>query len=588
MSQATSLVWAATAQQARHAPWECSLTSILDARHHPHPSLTSSLASSPRSSHSLATSFRLALVRVLLLAVKHYCARPISCSNGRWARPSAAHPFWALNKRGQAQCGKHGACRAWAAHIPGAGLPEQCDRGGRGGERCHLPVPPLPAGLPPAVVQCLRRRIHITCISVQAAQHCVVVVGSHPGRPHVRCASTGNAIGAACIAASASLAYLCSAHCSGWQVLDACLKEIATALLQADVNVRLVANLRNNVKKRVNMEQLASGLNKQKVIEKVGAGDAGPALQAMCSAVQSGEGEQKVGAGAAHSARQPASQGVVACRFCVSQSQLPCQRCAIAAFSAARRHCTASALRVRLEVEHAVGACPGCCTALPQHAPLPLTTISVPTKVNPHRPCLQAVFDELCAMLDGGDPKKTDLKKGKTNVVMFVGLQGKPVLAQPPLRAAPWRRCSRRNQQYAAVQRESSVDSVSALPGGAALQQAGLGGDEAVSPPTACSWHSLTDPAPAPDSTLTPPHPAAQPLPCRRGQDHHLHQVCIPVEAEGLQACHGARPPLVGCSRCVLVVERVDTSVFAAATGMHTAAGQRRPPTSFRSRKEVP
>lgn len=28
------------------------------------------------------------------------------------------------------------------------------------------------------------------------------------------------------------------------QVLDACLKEIATALLQADVNVRLVANLR--------------------------------------------------------------------------------------------------------------------------------------------------------------------------------------------------------------------------------------------------------------------------------------------------------------------------------------------------------
>ncbi|KAI3431254.1 hypothetical protein D9Q98_004317, partial [Chlorella vulgaris] len=51
-------------------------------------------------------------------------------------------------------------------------------------------------------------------------------------------------------------------------VLDACLKEIATALLQADVNVRLVANLRNNVKKRVNMDQMASGLNKQKVIEK--------------------------------------------------------------------------------------------------------------------------------------------------------------------------------------------------------------------------------------------------------------------------------------------------------------------------------
>lgn len=52
-------------------------------------------------------------------------------------------------------------------------------------------------------------------------------------------------------------------------VLDACLKEIATALLQADVNVRLVANMRNNVKKRVNVEQMASGLNKQRVIEKV-------------------------------------------------------------------------------------------------------------------------------------------------------------------------------------------------------------------------------------------------------------------------------------------------------------------------------
>ena len=34
------------------------------------------------------------------------------------------------------------------------------------------------------------------------------------------------------------------------------------------------------------------------------------------------------------------------------------------------------------------------------------------------------MFDELCSMLDGGDPKKTELKKGSPNVVMFVGLQG--------------------------------------------------------------------------------------------------------------------------------------------------------------------
>jgi signal recognition particle subunit SRP54 len=51
--------------------------------------------------------------------------------------------------------------------------------------------------------------------------------------------------------------------------LDACLKEIATALLQSDVNVKIVAKLRNNVKKRVNVDQLAEGLNRQRVIEKV-------------------------------------------------------------------------------------------------------------------------------------------------------------------------------------------------------------------------------------------------------------------------------------------------------------------------------
>ena len=38
---------------------------------------------------------------------------------------------------------------------------------------------------------------------------------------------------------------------------------------------------------------------------------------------------------------------------------------------------------------------------------------------------LQAVFEELCSMLDSGvEPKKLELKKGKPNVVMFVGLQG--------------------------------------------------------------------------------------------------------------------------------------------------------------------
>ena len=66
-----------------------------------------------------------------------------------------------------------------------------------------------------------------------------------------------------------ALASMSAASVIDEAVLDACLKEIATALLQADVNVKLVAGLRNNVKKRVNVEQMAQGLNKQRVIEKV-------------------------------------------------------------------------------------------------------------------------------------------------------------------------------------------------------------------------------------------------------------------------------------------------------------------------------
>ncbi|KAF4743343.1 hypothetical protein FOZ63_032267, partial [Perkinsus olseni] len=52
-------------------------------------------------------------------------------------------------------------------------------------------------------------------------------------------------------------------------VLDECLKEISTALLQADVNVRYVAELRKNIKRTVDLEELAApGSNKQRVIQK--------------------------------------------------------------------------------------------------------------------------------------------------------------------------------------------------------------------------------------------------------------------------------------------------------------------------------
>lgn len=52
------------------------------------------------------------------------------------------------------------------------------------------------------------------------------------------------------------------------QVLDELLKEICRALLEADVNVRLVQTLRQNVKRTVNLETLAAGVNKKRIIQR--------------------------------------------------------------------------------------------------------------------------------------------------------------------------------------------------------------------------------------------------------------------------------------------------------------------------------
>jgi hypothetical protein len=68
--------------------------------------------------------------------------------------------------------------------------------------------------------------------------------------------------------------------------LDECLKEICKALLQSDVNVRLVANMRANVKKRVNVEELAAGLNKRKIIEKA-------VFDELCSMLDGGSDADK-------------------------------------------------------------------------------------------------------------------------------------------------------------------------------------------------------------------------------------------------------------------------------------------------------
>ncbi len=49
--------------------------------------------------------------------------------------------------------------------------------------------------------------------------------------------------------------------------------------------------------------------------------------------------------------------------------------------------------------------------------------------VTPARGAAQAVADEVTSILDSGiDEKKlTDLKKGQPNIIMFVGLQARPV-----------------------------------------------------------------------------------------------------------------------------------------------------------------
>eukprot|EP01118_Nematostelium_gracile_P007734 TRINITY_DN2529_c0_g1_i1.p1 TRINITY_DN2529_c0_g1~~TRINITY_DN2529_c0_g1_i1.p1 ORF type:complete len:488 (-),score=159.24 TRINITY_DN2529_c0_g1_i1:79-1542(-) len=51
-------------------------------------------------------------------------------------------------------------------------------------------------------------------------------------------------------------------------VLDDLLKEIGNALVAADVQVKLVFQLRQNIKKAVNLENLAGGMNKRKIIQK--------------------------------------------------------------------------------------------------------------------------------------------------------------------------------------------------------------------------------------------------------------------------------------------------------------------------------
>ncbi|XP_065161249.1 signal recognition particle subunit SRP54 [Atheta coriaria] len=51
------------------------------------------------------------------------------------------------------------------------------------------------------------------------------------------------------------------------EVLNGMLKEICAALLEADVNIRLVKKLRENVRAVIDFEEMASGLNKRRMIQ---------------------------------------------------------------------------------------------------------------------------------------------------------------------------------------------------------------------------------------------------------------------------------------------------------------------------------
>ena len=49
-------------------------------------------------------------------------------------------------------------------------------------------------------------------------------------------------------------------------VLNSMLKEVCAALLEADVNIRLVKQLRENVRGVIDFDDMAQGLNKRKMI----------------------------------------------------------------------------------------------------------------------------------------------------------------------------------------------------------------------------------------------------------------------------------------------------------------------------------
>jgi signal recognition particle subunit SRP54 len=64
-----------------------------------------------------------------------------------------------------------------------------------------------------------------------------------------------------------ALAKLHSSTVIDEDALDVVLKEICAALLQSDVNVRIVQSIRKNIKNSVDLEELAAGTNKYRLIQ---------------------------------------------------------------------------------------------------------------------------------------------------------------------------------------------------------------------------------------------------------------------------------------------------------------------------------
>jgi signal recognition particle GTPase len=53
------------------------------------------------------------------------------------------------------------------------------------------------------------------------------------------------------------------------EVLGKMLNAIAIALIQSDVDIHLVKKLQDNIKKQINIEEIAAGVNKRRIIDTV-------------------------------------------------------------------------------------------------------------------------------------------------------------------------------------------------------------------------------------------------------------------------------------------------------------------------------